>query len=154
WSCLLAIDAQNQVIMQLLYDTIGISCPNLAGIQNKFGVVAANAVACDSKIYRKELIDVSEIIVLLVPEVMAQGDYYFLSSCISNSRRKKLNRFINKKDAYRSLLAETLVRKVIIDNLDIPNSAIQFGKRKYGKPFLCGQANFHFNISHSGQWVV
>lgn len=95
-----------------------------------------------------------EIITLQIPQTVEQQDYNFLSSCISISRHKQLSRFIHKKDAYRSLFAESLVRKVIISNLDIQNRDIHFGRNMYGKPYLLGQSNFHFNISHSGYWVV
>jgi len=96
----------------------------------------------------------SEIFALQIPEALEQQDYNFLSSCISDSRRKQLSRFIHMEDVYRSLFAESLARAVIINKLHMENRNIHFRSNTYGKPYLSGQSDFHFNISHSGSWVV
>jgi len=96
----------------------------------------------------------SEIIAVQIPEVLGKQDYNFLSSCISASRRKQLSRFIHIEDIYRSLFSESLARAVIIKKLHMKNQNIHFGSNMYGKPYLLDQPDFHFNISHSGSWVV
>ncbi|MFA1820383.1 4'-phosphopantetheinyl transferase superfamily protein [Virgibacillus oceani] len=96
----------------------------------------------------------TEIIALQIPEALEQQDYNFLASCISDSRLKQLSRFIHMEDVYRSLFAESLARAVIINKLHMENRDIHFGSNTYGKPYLSGQSNFHFNLSHSGSWVV
>lgn len=35
---------------------------------------------------------------------------------------------------------------------ELDNDRIAYGK--YGKPFVLGERNFHFNISHSGLWIL
>jgi len=103
---------------------------------------------------QKELIEMSEIIALQIPETLEKQDYNFLSFCISSSRHKQLSRFIHKEDVYRSLFAESLARAIIINKLEMKNRNIHFGSNLYGKPYLLGQSNFHFNLAHSGSWVV
>lgn len=97
---------------------------------------------------------ISEIIILQIPHTLEQHEYDFLASCISTERREQLSRFVYKEDAYRSLFAESLARAMIIRNLGMLNRDIHFASNPYGKPYLHGRINFHFNISHSGCWVV
>lgn len=70
--------------------------------------------------------------------------------------RKKytLEKYTNKLDRIRSLLGELLIRTVAINRLRIDNNSLTFDKNQFGKPFLKGYPKFHFNISHSGDYVV
>ena len=45
--------------------------------------------------------------------------------------------------------SELLVRVLTCKFLNIRNSEIIFSKNSYGKPYIVGYPNFHFNISHS-----
>ncbi|MDP4147133.1 MAG: hypothetical protein Q8936_22100 [Bacillota bacterium] len=51
-------------------------------------------------------------------------------------------------------MAEVLVRAIICSQLKIDNKLIEFTTNEYGKPLLKGNKNVHFNLSHSGQWVL
>lgn len=77
-----------------------------------------------------------------------------LTSYISNERNEKIKYYKYKIDADRALIAEILCRVAIIENLNIKNSDIYFDIHEYGKPYLKFHKDFHFNLSHSGDWVV
>lgn len=76
-----------------------------------------------------------------------------LLSYTSEEKRAKLQRFLRKEDMLRGIWADLLARKVIIDDLHLPNSQIRFVHNEYGKPRVDGVADYHFNLSHSGKWV-
>ncbi|MGM1567741.1 MULTISPECIES: 4'-phosphopantetheinyl transferase family protein [Bacillus cereus group] len=62
--------------------------------------------------------------------------------------------FRKQKDALRSLLGDLLIRSIICEEFNISNSNIHFKFNEFGKPYLYNKPSFHFNISHSGEWVV
>lgn len=77
-----------------------------------------------------------------------------LLSYVSPEKKNRINRYINPSSAQQALMSELLVRSIIHDKLHMRNSDIRFGKNEYGKPYLMGKNDFHFNLSHSGDWVV
>lgn len=77
-----------------------------------------------------------------------------LENYISKEKREKVNKFYKIEDKVRGLYGELLVRKMIIEKLNIKNKDIVFKISKYGKPYLQGFENLFFNISHSGKYVV
>lgn len=54
----------------------------------------------------------------------------------------------------RSLLGEAMCRIFLSEKLKRKPHQIELFKSEKGKPFLKGNANLHFNISHSGNWVI
>lgn len=77
-----------------------------------------------------------------------------LSSLVSQERQDKLNRLNRSVDITRSILSELLIRRIIKNKLGLSDGDIQFLYNYYGKPFLNGANGIHFNLSHSGDWVV
>lgn len=77
-----------------------------------------------------------------------------LTMFISKARRKSINNFYKYINKIQSIFGEILIRKIIQDNFKINNKSISFYKNDYGKPVLINNSKFHFNISHSGEWVV
>lgn len=73
---------------------------------------------------------------------------------VDKDKQASAKAFYRAEDSKRALGAATLIRIIAMDKLGISNCEIQFGKNEYGKPFLQGFPNFHFNLSHSGEWVV
>ncbi|MCX2825163.1 4'-phosphopantetheinyl transferase superfamily protein [Bacillus pseudomycoides] len=65
-----------------------------------------------------------------------------------------MKRLINLDDANRVLIGDLLVRSLICQKYKINNDEINFIYNEYGKPFAESFSDFHFNISHSGEWVV
>lgn len=93
-----------------------------------------------------------EMLFVKVPNEIDRHVLNFLSSNVSKEKQQAFVRYVNVKDAYRSLLGELLIRKYLIQVLNIPNENILFRKNEYGKPFV--DFDIHFNISHSDEWVV
>ncbi|WP_459500588.1 4'-phosphopantetheinyl transferase family protein [Bacillus sp. C1] len=73
---------------------------------------------------------------------------------IDLEKKCKIEKFINQKDSVRTLIGEILIRTIIAAELKIKNKDIKFQKNEYGKPSLKEYPEFHFNISHSGDFVV
>jgi 4'-phosphopantetheinyl transferase len=41
-----------------------------------------------------------------------------------------------------------------MDSFDLENENISFKENEFGKPYIESINNFHFNVSHSGDWIV
>lgn len=96
----------------------------------------------------------SQILAIKIPDEINEDHYKKLLSLVSTRKKEKLNRFRYKRDAYRSLFGECLVRLYLWDHFSICNDHIHFIMNQYGKPGIDVDVPFYFNISHSGDWVV
>lgn len=76
-----------------------------------------------------------------------------LLNFVSSKRRDILTNMKFEK-AQQSLLGELLIRYILFKKFELNNSKIVFSKSKYGKPLLNLLTDFHFNISHSKDWIV
>ncbi len=65
----------------------------------------------------------------------------------------KLTNFKHFSAMQRSLWGEIMVRKLLSEKINIKSQEILFDINDKGKPFL-KDIPVHFNISHSGDWVV
>lgn len=72
---------------------------------------------------------------------------------VDEQKKERIVRFVHKEDAYRSLLADVLLRTILHDQLQLRDDEILFGRNEYGKPYLINRNDIFFNISHSGDWV-
>jgi len=72
----------------------------------------------------------------------------------SEERRSKIRRFVRAEDAQRSLMGDILVKNIIAGELNIKKENAVISRNKFGKPYLEGRDDFHFNVSHSNEWVV
>jgi 4'-phosphopantetheinyl transferase len=77
-----------------------------------------------------------------------------LMRLVSDQRRAKVKQFMKPEDANRGLVAEVLIRSIICTKYGIRNDRLIFAANRYGKPFVAGIPSFHFNLSHSGSWIV
>jgi len=75
-------------------------------------------------------------------------------SQVSLERQARIARFHRQEDAIRSLVAELLVRQAIKQFRQIPDNKINFVLNAFGKPVLQEDPTFHYNITHSGDWVL
>ena len=73
---------------------------------------------------------------------------------VSADKQSRIKKFIHIKDAYRTLLGELLVRFMLHKRYGFISQQLEFDKNVYGKPFLRHYPFFHYNIAHSGEWVV
>lgn len=81
-------------------------------------------------------------------------DFNKLLNFVSEEKKERISRFHWFEDAQRSLFGDVLVRYAICKRLNNNNSELVFGANEYGKPVLLKPNEIHFNISHSGNWVV
>ncbi|MDN4083990.1 4'-phosphopantetheinyl transferase family protein [Paenibacillus polymyxa] len=84
----------------------------------------------------------------------AEEHYELLVNQVSLEKQHKLDRFLHREDALRGLYADVLLRWLVCRQLKIPNASLQFTYNAFGKPSLLNAPAFHFNVSHSGKWVV
>ena len=77
-----------------------------------------------------------------------------LMTRLPEPRRERISRFRSWRDAHHGLFSELLARVMISHDLGTPWDRIQISRMVGGKPFLEGISGYHFNISHSGDWVL
>jgi 4'-phosphopantetheinyl transferase len=95
-----------------------------------------------------------EIFCIKIPTHFTQENFNPLLTFVDKEKQKKIMKFAFQEDRNRALLGDLLARTVIIQKLKISNTQIIFGYNAYGKPFLQDYPSFHFNLSHSGKWIV
>lgn len=66
----------------------------------------------------------------------------------------KVSGYLFEDDRRRALGSELLKRSVLAGLLEIPVAGLSFQTGSYGKPRLGSAAGLHFNLSHSGRWVL
>jgi len=91
---------------------------------------------------------------LKVPEKIDIDVFQKFEKIISVERREKIKKYYFYQYKKRSLIAEILLRYCLKIRFDISKSEVQFIKNNFGKPMLKNFKKIHFNLSHSGDWVV
>jgi 4'-phosphopantetheinyl transferase len=81
-------------------------------------------------------------------------EFEHLMHSVSEERRAKVQSFIRPEDANRGLLGDVLIRSIVCSKLNMTNKEIHFTTEPNGKPCVAGLPSFHFNIAHSGRWIV
>ncbi|MBE5929222.1 MAG: 4'-phosphopantetheinyl transferase superfamily protein [Lachnospiraceae bacterium] len=82
------------------------------------------------------------------------NDISRLTDIISFERKEFIKKLRFDKDKIRSILAEVILRYALWDNYGLTSEEILIEKTEYEKPYLKKYPNIHFNLSHSGEWVV
>ncbi|WP_326984036.1 4'-phosphopantetheinyl transferase superfamily protein [Chryseobacterium sp. MYb264] len=73
---------------------------------------------------------------------------------VSREKQEKIGRFRKPIDSLRSLLGDLIIRLLLCSHYGFQNEKISYEYGQYGKPFLSESPHLHFNISHSGNWVI
>ena len=66
----------------------------------------------------------------------------------------RIKRFRRIEDSMRTLAADLLIRTAACIRFNTQNRFLKFQKGCKGKPYLLNNNNFHFNLSHSGDFAV
>lgn len=74
----------------------------------------------------------------------------FLDRC----EQEKIQKFYKWQDAERSLLGNLMIRATICDLFQVNNTDVKIARNQMGKPYIYNMPQAHFNISHSGEWIV
>ncbi|TCN25189.1 4'-phosphopantetheinyl transferase family protein [Mesobacillus foraminis] len=77
-----------------------------------------------------------------------------LLSYVSAERVEKILRLFKNEDKSRALMSELLIRSIIVKKFAVNNEQILIHRNAYGKPYISLGRDFHYNISHSGEWVL
>jgi 4'-phosphopantetheinyl transferase len=85
---------------------------------------------------------------------LASENFCELLAMVDPARREQIRRFKHWQDAHRALFSQLLLRAVAADSLLVSPDSLSFTNDEQGKPVLASQAGFHFNLAHSGSWVV
>ena len=76
-----------------------------------------------------------------------------LWAAASERRRERANRFVFEADQRRCLAAGELLAHVLARH-GVTRREIELAENTHGKPYLIHRPDLHFNVSHSGDWVV
>ncbi|MBN1981981.1 MAG: 4'-phosphopantetheinyl transferase superfamily protein [Chitinivibrionales bacterium] len=79
--------------------------------------------------------------------------YESLFKAVTTERKKRVCAFFRREDACRSLVSEALLRFALIDAGIGANDIELLKQNEFGKPYI-PHGRVHFNLSHSGSWVV
>lgn len=77
------------------------------------------------------------------------GKLYALADA---QRKVRTQRYLRYEDKVRCVAAGALLRYAVKHCLGVDNFGINTDAN--GKPYVVGAPGFHFNLSHSGKWVV
>lgn len=77
-----------------------------------------------------------------------------MMAAVSAEKREKCRRFYHKEDAHRTLIGDMLIRTAAAKAYGLDPAGISFSVQEYGKPYIPALPDMHFNISHSGRWIV
>jgi 4'-phosphopantetheinyl transferase len=77
-----------------------------------------------------------------------------LLSLVSEERRRRVERFVHRGDAWRSVLGEALARYCIGRREKCSANKVRFAVGEKGKPIADSPVRTEFNVSHSGSWIV
>ena len=81
--------------------------------------------------------------------------YQYLEERIPEERRAKIQRFRFEPDKIRSLVAGVLLQEELDAYLaDQDAACYELKEGEHGKPYLSGAEDFHFSISHAGEYVA
>jgi 4'-phosphopantetheinyl transferase len=92
---------------------------------------------------------------IYIAKVIDQYDNSVLA-LLDSKRRKRLDQLKVEKEKLRSISAGLLFRHAYIDSgkssREWDEVSIKYGE--YGKPYVEGYEEFHYSISHSGEYVL
>jgi 4'-phosphopantetheinyl transferase len=92
---------------------------------------------------------------LRVDELREESQHWSMYlSLVSDEKRTKAAAYKKKEDRVRTVLGEVLARSMLSDRLGMPMREMRFAPNAYGKPALAEDIGIHFNVAHSGDWVV
>lgn len=95
-----------------------------------------------------------KVTILTVESYLGKGEFNALLPLVSVTKQDRISRFRFVEDAQNTLLGDVLARVELCAITGLDNNQLIFSVNEYGKPFLTNVANVHYNISHSGRYIV
>lgn len=95
-----------------------------------------------------------KLYVVKMPPKLQTNVFLQLLECVDDSRRKRILNCKNIMLAQSSLMGDILVRYLALDLVHLTSVDFRYHHFENGKPYASGCDSFHFNISHSGQYIA
>ena len=83
---------------------------------------------------------------------LSEEEYQKLYDLAAEDRCLQANRCLRREDTHRCIVADAVLRYMLRHTLG--TDRVPLSRTPAGKPFLPGNPALHFNLSHSGRWVV
>ncbi len=95
-----------------------------------------------------------EIYAVKTPSKDSPDIYKEVLSQIDQEKQDSFSKFKNFDDVKLRLFSELLTKTILSLALNVSIKEIKCSLNRYGKPYLEFRKDLHFNVSHSGKWVV
>ncbi len=83
-----------------------------------------------------------------------KGQYSQLLAMVSAERKARAERFLRFEDSCRSVIAEALLVYTLRHVAGLELSKVTLAENQWKKPVIQEHDDVHFNITHSGKWVM
>lgn len=87
-------------------------------------------------------------------ERLDQVQFKSLLSYVPEERQQKIKQYNFDIDKKLSLYSYVLLLSIIQKKLNLCTSDMLFDKNQFGRPYLKGYSNFHFNLSHTNNAIT
>lgn len=95
-----------------------------------------------------------EICLVKVNSPIDENTFQYLLKYVQSEKQERILKQKIKQNADNMLIGEILAKVVIKKTFGIDISQQEFAYTEHGKPYLPDYPDVHFNISHSGEYVV
>lgn len=95
-----------------------------------------------------------EILALQIPDQLTAEEHALFLKLLPAGDREKVARLLRPQDARRQLVATAFLRTTLCAKLKLGNDQLDIRRGPQGKPYLAGNNQLHFNLSHAGEYVV
>lgn len=87
-------------------------------------------------------------------DTVSKVQFSQLLSMVSTERKTRAERFLRFEDSCRSVIAEVLLAYTLRHVAGLELSNVTLSENQWKKPVIQGHDDVHFNITHSGKWVM
>lgn len=77
-----------------------------------------------------------------------------LLSTLDTDIQAKIQRFRKSEDQLRAICGDLLIRTGAFEQWQLPAGRLKRTVNRYGKPAFSDYPSLHYNLSHSGHWVI
>lgn len=95
-----------------------------------------------------------ELIAVRLDRKLESAEVECMLRFISPEKKEAIANYYREEDQWRSLVADLLIRMIVMERFGVENQEIGFVQTENGKPMLAETEGFHFNASHAGDWIV
>ncbi len=82
------------------------------------------------------------------------ADFSWFLENLPAARRERIRSFRRKEDAIRTLTGDCMVRTLLRQAFGEVADTFAVHTHECGKPYCRERPDFHFNVSHSGDWII